>query len=244
MSGKVHEATLVEREEIASSIDRLVFRPSDGPLTFRAGQFVSIRVGIDQDGAVILRSYSIASASGAPHFTLIVKRVPGGTASKFFESLELGARIQLTGPMGFFVLELAHAGDLVFGATGVGIAPVLPMIEEALARPETGRVHLLWGNRHRAELFWQDEVGRLAQHPRLSTRLFLSGDSEVLEPSASGIPIAAGRITAPMLALAQGLAKPTFYLVGSGSMIREAKPGLVAAGIDRKRQIRNEAFFD
>ncbi len=238
MSGNVHEATLIERVEIASAIDRLVFRCSDGPLTFRAGQFVSLRVGVDEDGAAILRSYSLASASGAATFTLIVKRVPGGTASGYLEHLAVGATVQLTGPMGFFVLELAHAGDLVFGATGVGIAPVLPMIDEALARDESGHIHLFWGSRHGSELFWRDELARLAASPRVSTHLFLSAPGEAVAP------IEAGRITAPLLTLAPSLTKPTFYLVGSGAMIRDAKTALVAAGIDRKRQIRNEAFFD
>jgi ferredoxin-NADP reductase len=40
------------------------------------------------------------------------------------------------------------------------------------------------------------------------------------------------------------LAKPTFYLVGNGGMIRDVKAALVERGVDRKKQIRNEAFFD
>ena len=38
--------------------------------------------------------------------------------------------------------------------------------------------------------------------------------------------------------------RPTFYLVGNGAMIRELKTELVQRGVDRKAQIRNEAFFD
>ncbi len=37
--------------------------------------------------------------------------------------------------------------------------------------------------------------------------------------------------------------KPVFYLVGNGAMIKELKAALQERGIDRKRQIRNEAFF-
>ena len=44
-------------------------------------------------------------------------------------------------------------------------------------------------------------------------------------------------------ACAPPLRQPTFYLVGSGAMIRDVKAGLVARGVDRKRQIRNEVFF-
>jgi ferredoxin-NADP reductase len=40
------------------------------------------------------------------------------------------------------------------------------------------------------------------------------------------------------------LASPTFYLVGNGAMINELKRELVARGVNRKAQIRTEAFFD
>ena len=238
MSGNVHEATLVERREIAREIDELTFAVTDGPMSFRPGQFVSLRVGHDADGAAILRSYSIASAPAKDPFSLVVKRVPGGVASDYLVTLSPGARVRFTGPMGYFVLELSHPGDVVFGVTGVGITPVLSMLEEALARAEQGRVVLFWGNRLRKEMFWQSELEALARrHPRFTVRTFLSGDDPVdaLEP---------GRITTSLLQLAPSLHRPTFYLVGSGAMIKDVKTGLVAMGVDRKRQIRNESFFD
>ena len=238
MSSNVHEAVLVERREIARAIDELTFAMDSGTLAFRPGQFVSLRVGQDQDGAAILRSYSIASAPGKARIALVVKRVPGGAAHSYLDALAPGARVRFTGPMGFFVLELSHPGDVVFGVTGVGIAPVLPMLDELLARDERGRVQLFWGNRLRAELFWQRELDALSgTHPRFSWRSFLSGE-------APGDGEEEGRITTPLLSFASSLERPTFYLVGSGAMIKDVKTALVALGIDRKRQIRNEAFFD
>ena len=127
----------------------------------------------------------------------------------------------------------------MFGATGVGIAPVLPMLHEVLAREETGRVHLLWGSRHERELFWLSELESLrSAHARFSYRLFVSALVE------TAVDAERGRISAPLLELAPTLEQPTFYLVGSGAMVKEVKSGLVALGFDRKRQIRNEVFFD
>ena len=40
------------------------------------------------------------------------------------------------------------------------------------------------------------------------------------------------------------LRAPTFYLVGNGAMITELKRELIARGVNRKLQIRTEAFFD
>ena len=239
MSGNVHEAELVRRAPLADGIDAFELRLAPpAPLAFRPGQFISLRVGEDAHGAAILRSYSIASSPGLDRLTLVVRRIPGGAAGGWFDRLAIGVPVRFTGPMGFFVLELAHPGDVVFAATGVGIAPVLPMLDEALARDERGNVHLLWGNRHAADFFWHAELAERARaHPRLTVRRFVSREA----PAGD---LEAGRITRPLLALAPQLTKPTFYLVGSGAMIKDVKAGLVAGGVDRKRQIRNEAFFD
>ena len=40
------------------------------------------------------------------------------------------------------------------------------------------------------------------------------------------------------------LQAPTFYLVGNGAMITELKRELISRGVNRKTQIRTEAFFD
>jgi hypothetical protein len=53
-----------------------------------------------------------------------------------------------------------------------------------------------------------------------------------------------GRITPALVARLPTLAAPTFYLVGNGAMISELKHELTARGVNRKRQIRTEAFFD
>ena len=53
-----------------------------------------------------------------------------------------------------------------------------------------------------------------------------------------------GRITTALLESLPRLVAPTFYLVGNGAMITEVKRELIARGVNRKAQIRTEAFFD
>jgi ferredoxin-NADP reductase len=239
VSGNVHEAEVVAIEPRAVGVYEYVLRPigEAEPLKFRPGQFVSVRVGEDGDGNRVLRSYSIATSPGKPELSLILKLIAGGPGSEFFKRLKTGDRVHFTGPMGFFVLDLAHTGDVVFGVTGVGITPVLPMLAELAVRHEPGKVILFWGNRHAHDLFWLDELQAVqARCPRLEVQIFLSGDA----PGWSG---RRGRISEAILAELPALDRPVFYLVGNGAMIREVKGALVARGVDRKRQIRNEAFF-
>jgi ferredoxin-NADP reductase len=235
----VHEATVTDIAELTRDVVRMRFQldPPE-PLSFRPGQFVSLRVGEDEAGAAVLRSYSIASPPRRAEIDLVVKLVGGGAGSGWFAARRPGDRARFTGPMGFFVLDLAHSGDVVFGATGVGIAPVLPMLEELLERKESGHVRLFWGNRFPADLFWQEELAQLERaHPRFSAKFYLTQP----EPDWSG---GHGRISTPVIGELARLKAPVFYLVGSGAMIRELKAALIERGVDRKRQIRNEVFFE
>ena len=244
VSGNVHHALLESACPLTHDVFEYRFT-LDGPdaaLTWRPGQFVSLNVGAQPDGTPILRSYSIANRAGDGGFTLIVKRMPGGAASEWLRALAPGARVRFTGPMGFFVLDLQHAGDTLFGATGTGVAPLVPMIEELLGRPtsvESGRVSLLWGLREERDRFWQDQLDALVARGagRLSVTTVLSRPTD----PASG---PGARITPLVFAALPSLGRPTFYLCGNGAMIREVKAGLVQRGVDRKRQIRVEAFFD
>src|SRR5215831_8842338 len=144
-------------------------------LGFRAGQFLSVRCGAAETANPERRSYSILSLpERRTGFELLVKLLPGGVGSAAFAALRPGSPIHFTGPMGFFVNELAHAGDAVYCATGTGIAAALPMIQETLARPgETGRLRLFWGMRAEEELYFADRLAAI-QHPRLDVTLCLS----------------------------------------------------------------------
>ena len=163
--------------------------------------------------------------------------VAGGPASDFWSALPLGAELDLTGPHGFFMLDQHHQGDVVFAATGTGLAPVLPMLGELEQRHEPGRRLVYWGARRESDLFVPDEVRAACAAAGASLRVHLSQPS----PAWTGMK---GRITGAILEDFGGLVSPTFYVVGNGAMIDELKKGLIARGVDRKRQIRTEAFFD
>ncbi len=248
MPSRIHQAKLLSRRVLANATIEFNFSLdvgktagpplADSELKFRPGQFISVRLGLDENQNPILRSYSIASPPQRRQLALVLRLLPDGIGSQFFDRLRPGDAIDFTGPMGFFVNELSHGGDAVYVATGTGIAPILPMIDETLARPEPGRVTLYWGLRSEEDVFWQDEIAALcARHPRFAAHIYLS------QPR-TGLARLRGHVTGPVLEALPTLRAPTFYLCGNGRMIDELKAGLISRGVDRKRQIRTESFFD
>ena len=144
----------------------------------------------------------------------------------------------MTGPHGFFQLDEQHAGDVRVRRdrhrTGRGAAHAGRAGGPAASRASgwsTGACAA------RTTCSWPDEAAAACAAAGAELHTYLS------RPSAAwGGP--RGRITAPILDRYPGLHAPTFYLVGNGAMIEELKKALVARGVDRKRQIRTEAFFD
>jgi CDP-4-dehydro-6-deoxyglucose reductase, E3 len=240
-------AELCARTIIAPGIADLSFRMrAPDKLQFQAGQFVSIAVDPSGESTQKRRSYSIASQSDHGEvLRFIIRVIPSGAASELLMSIPLGAPVQMTGPHGFFVLDPGHSGDVVFGATGTGVAAVMPMLGEldrgvgggAPAAGQPGQRYLYWGLRHESDLFAHDEIVQLCERSNAELLIYLSAPDE-------GWRGGRGRISAAILERLPELHAPTFYLVGNGAMITELKGQLVARGINRKKQIRTEAFFD
>ena len=238
VSGNVHEGELVRATPRADGVVEYVLRTEE-PLAFRPGQFVSVRVGVDSDDNPILRSYSIASPPGGGEISLILKLIEGGPGSSFFAALRAGRARALHRADGLLLLDLAargrrglrrhrrrhHAGAA--DARRAGGAPRARPHPPLLGQPPRPRSVLARRARGAAE----------ERCARLSIEIFLSGEA----PSWSG---RRGRITQALLDDLPTLDQPVFYLVGNGAMINEVKAALQERGVDRKRQIRNEAFFE
>lgn len=235
------EATLAQRELIAPGVLDLRFCMKSPPrLDFRAGQFVTLHVPSDDKIGFLRRSYSIASPTFlGDRLRLIVRQIPGGRASEYLMRVSPGETIPMAGPFGVFTLAQAHPGDVVFGTTGTGIATIMPMLEEHARAPErlSGKRYVHWGLRREEDIFARDEVEELCRRAGAELCIHLSA-------AGPGWRGRHGRINAGVLEHVSRLSSPVFYLVGNGAMISELKSSLVGLGLDRKHQIRTEAFFD
>jgi CDP-4-dehydro-6-deoxyglucose reductase len=97
---------------------------TDEPVEFAAGQYLSIRFHETS------RVYSVASSPNREDLEFCIRRVPNGELTpELSVELEEGDEVTLRGPYGELLLEEPSERDLVFLATGTGVAPFRSMIE-------------------------------------------------------------------------------------------------------------------
>lgn len=204
--------------------------PPGNELAFRPGQYVDV---VGPGG--LRRSYSIANAPRADRtLELHVRQVPGGAMSRYwFEQAAAGDLLRLHGPLGTFFLREVDGVDLVFLATGTGIAPVKAMLEslagdEPPLRPRS--VEVLWGGRTEPDLYHRLHL------PAAAARYV-----PVLSRAEAGWHGERGHVQDALLRRPRDWARTAVYACGSDAMIHAAQARLVAAGLD-PRHFHSDAF--
>lgn len=205
-------------------------------IDFKAGQWISLDVWNPRLKQHVPRQYSIASPpSQCQHITLLFNRVPEGPGSSYLFSLHEGDSLKFRGPNGSFYLQEKPGRDLVFVATGTGIAPFRSMISTFLEQPEAGTLTLYWGLRSQRDLYYQRNLATLSQgNPNFS---FIT----TLSRPESGWKGSVGRVTTLVENNISSVSNVTIFLCGNGSMIRETTEIVKKKGLC---PIRTEQYYD
>ena len=209
----------------APDVVRVILRlPPSADFSFLAGQYIDI---IGPNG--VRRSYSLANASAAGKtLELHIRAVANGAMSNYwFSQAQVNDLLRLHGPLGTFFLRPLVSMDLVFLATGTGIAPVKAMLESLLDMPLEQRprsVAVFWGGRLLQDLYW--DVKSIAAGQRYIPVLSRP------QPSWTG---EVGYVQDVFLAHAPDLSNTVVYACGSNAMIQNAQGLLAQAGLPPSR---------
>src|SRR5215813_15638124 len=125
-------AEVVANDPVTHDMRHLVVRLIEpGEVKFFPGQYMDIAVpGTDQ-----VRSFSMANTSSRDGLLeFVIKVYPDGLFSQFLDKeLNVGDRLELSGPFGVFTLRDSDA-ELVFVGGGAGMAPILSLLRSMAER--------------------------------------------------------------------------------------------------------------
>lgn len=211
-------------EKLAHNVVEVTLRlPPNSKFTYLPGQYLDV---IGAGG--VRRSYSIANAHRTDEkLELHIREVEQGVMSQYwFSNAKVNDLLRLEGPLGTFSLRKKELKNIVFLATGTGIAPVKAMLEEMLNTPAAvagKNIYIYWGGRTQSDIYWKPDF--LALDP-----VFIP----VLSRPDSSWMGRTGYIQTALLEDSVDLAESVVYACGSEDMIFSAHEVLVAAGLSAK----------
>jgi ferredoxin-NADP reductase len=209
--------------------------PNGKTMPFKPGQFVQVFIPIEND-KVRRTSYSIASPPRQlDGFELCVTLVDGGKSSGFLHSLQPGTTVDVMGPLGKFTLPDPITRDIVFIATGSGIAPFRSMIGNLMDRKTNRNLYLIFGNRFDGDIIYKDELEELSKtHPNFKVLFTLSKPTAAWKGKK-------GYVQEQVADFIPEPAKKDFYICGLSKMISDVEAKLISLGVP-KEQIHFERY--
>ena len=234
----------VERE--SDTIASFYLRSADGTALppFQPGQFLPLRLDIPGEPRPLIRTYSLSDRPGLDYYRLTIKREPaprnqpdappGRSSNHFHNRIERGTRLRVRPPRGKFHLEATERSPVALVSAGVGLTPMISMlnaiVEAGMERP----VWFVHGARNGAEHAMGGHVRRLAAendfvqcHFRYSRPA--DGDAEGENYDSEG------HVDASLLAQLLPDEPVDYYLCGPTPFLKSVFNGLLANGVAEDR---------
>jgi propane monooxygenase reductase component len=219
-------AEVVANNPVTHDMRHLVLKLVDtNDFKFFPGQYVDFAV----PGTNETRSFSMANTSAreSGQLEFIIKIYPDGLFSHFLDTkLQVGDRLNLTGPFGVFTLRDAPDTDLVFVGGGAGMAPILCLLRSMAERGIDRKAVYYYGARRRGDLCFEDELRALEQ--ALPDFRYVPALSEDEWDGETGL------ITDIVAAKEGNLSRVHAYVCGPPPMVEAAVPLLTRLGVPEK----------
>lgn len=136
--------------------------------SYQPGQYITLKAQIDGEPYNHLRQYSLSTAPGQDFFRISVKREdehsPEGIVSNYLHNqVEEGTVVPISAPSGDFVLSETEAKPLVLISGGVGLTPLMSMLETAIEEQPEREIIFIHAARSRAYHAMKDHVASIAE---------------------------------------------------------------------------------
>ncbi len=229
------------------SICSFYLTPVDGQAlaAFRPGQFLTFKLPIEDpvthQPKTVVRCYSLSDRPRPDHYRVSIKRVPApadrpdappGLFSSFFhDHVQEGSRLLVKAPSGHFHLMEEEPLPIVLIAGGIGITPMLSILNTVLEGGIKREVWLYYGVRNGNEQIMKEHLQALARrYDNFHLHVCYSAPKEA---DVEGVDYQhSGRVDIPLLRSSLKLMRYQFYVCGPKPMMESLVPGLEEWGVD------------
>jgi len=149
-------ANLIERIKRTPSIESFRFLAKE-PVNFLAGQFLQFIFDPNNPDNKELNKYLSFSSSPAKKYIEVTKRLSDSQFSQHLRSLKVGDEVIIKAPFGSCVLKEGHK-KIAFLIGGIGITPVVSILEDIQDKGLKIDVALFYSNRSEEEIAFKDEI--------------------------------------------------------------------------------------
>ncbi len=212
----------------------LVFAPVDGQpvLDYLPGQYLGVKVKPVLAANIEIRQYSLSNQANGQTYRISVKREtlpqPGLVSNFLHDEVQVGDLLELLPPAGDFYLQAQSAPTVLISA-GVGLTPMLAMLETLVAAGQNTPVWFLHACENRAQHSFTSRLHSLAQQQdNLQQHYWYQ--------QASSADLQTGQVTAGLMDLSAlqhqlPLQQGQFYLCGPAGFMQFVKTQLLQLGV-------------
>lgn len=211
---------------------------------FKPGQFVMLAIPCVKDGKeqIVRRAYSIASPPTQKESIDLTMKKEGLVTTKM-DCLNGGEELEVSGPYGTFVFQEAMSNNVMFLASGAGIAPIWGIMKFIRDKKLDVKMTLVFSNMTPHDIIYKNELPQLINEAKdLVIALTITRPNESSIQELEAWTGRKGRIDKNLIKEFMDLRTPDlFYVCGSPDMVNACMQHLKDLGVSPVR-IRTERF--
>lgn len=226
--------------------------PHDGrPLPqFKPGQYITFQLNLPGQSKPVIRCYSLSDCSRPDLYRVTIKRAlpppdcegaKCGIASSYFcDTVKAGDILDVKAPSGHFFLEMSDEKPVVLISGGVGVTPMVSMLNAIIESGQKREVWFFFGARSRKDHILKEHLEKIAaRHDNVNLHVCYSKPGK---DDAKGRDYHhEGRVTVELLKQLLPSNNYDYFLCGPGPFMNSITEGLAEWGVPNAN-VHFEAF--
>lgn len=209
--------------------------------TFFPGQYLTFQLDIAGSARPVVRCYSLSDGPRPDGYRVSIKRIPAATkelapgvvSSHFHDNIKEGDILDVKAPSGKFYLDPEVTENVVLIGGGIGVTPVLAMLNTLIGMGSTRQIWFFYGLRNRAEHVMKEQLETIArEHPNVFLYVCYSkpeaGDELNRDYNYEG------RVSIDLFKEVLPSNNFDFYICGPGPLMQSMTEGLKEWGVPDK----------